>query len=66
MEFVNQYVSQETLLAVIGVVIAAQALAIAITKMTPTPKDDEYVAIFYRVVFKLASIVGVKPAPKAE
>jgi hypothetical protein len=61
MELINQYVSTETLMAVLGVVIAAQAVAVAITKMTKTPKDDEYVAIFYRVVFKLAGLVGAKP-----
>jgi hypothetical protein len=61
MEFIEQYVSQETLLAILGVVIAAQALAVAITKITKTPKDDEYVAVFYRVVFKLAALVGAKP-----
>lgn len=38
-------------------VIAAHALALVIVNLTPTPKDDEAVAKFYRAIEFLAGIV---------
>lgn len=37
--------------------VAAHALALLIVNLTPTPKDDEAVAKFYRAVEFLAGIV---------
>jgi hypothetical protein len=42
---------------IIVVLVAAHALALAIVNLTPTPKDDEAVAKFYRVIEILAGIV---------
>lgn len=39
------------------VLFAAHALALAIVNLTPTPKDDEVVAKYYRVLEILAGIV---------
>lgn len=38
-------------------VLAAHALALVIVNLTPTPKDDEAVAKFYRAIEFLAGIV---------
>lgn len=42
---------------VLGVIVAAHALALAIVNLTPTPKDDEFVGKVYRVVEGLAGVV---------
>lgn len=42
------------------VLAAAHALAVAITNLTPTPKDDGIVATVYRWVEILAGIVSRK------
>lgn len=42
---------------IIVILFAAHALALAIVNLTPTPKDDEAVAKFYRVIEVLAGIV---------
>ena len=39
---------------VVGVLIAAHALAKAITMLTPTPTDDEWVAKIYKWIDVLA------------
>lgn len=39
------------------ILLAAHALAVAIVNLTPTPKDDEYVAKIYRVIEILAGLV---------
>ena len=39
------------------ILLAAHALAIVIVNLTPTPKDDEALAKFYRAVEFLAGIV---------
>lgn len=39
------------------VLFAVHALALAIVNLTPTPKDDEAVAKYYRVLEILAGIV---------
>lgn len=42
---------------VIGVLLAIHGAAVAIVNLTPTPKDDEYVSKYYRVIEVLAGIV---------
>jgi hypothetical protein len=42
---------------VLGVLFAIHAAALAIVNLTPTPKDDEAVAKYYRVLEILAGIV---------
>lgn len=42
---------------VIGVLLAIHGAALAIVNLTPTPKDDEYVAKYYRIIEILAGIV---------
>jgi hypothetical protein len=39
------------------VLIAAHAVAIAIVNLTPTPKDNEQVAKFYKVIEIFAGII---------
>lgn len=39
------------------ILLAAHALAVAIVNLTPTPKDDEYVAKIYRVIEILAGFI---------
>ena len=47
-----------------GVLFALLGAAALITKLTPSPKDDAYVATAYRVVVKIAGLFGVKPPKK--
>ena len=42
---------------VLGVLFAIHAAALAIVNLTPTPKDDEVVSRYYRVLEILAGIV---------
>ena len=42
---------------ILGVLFAIHAAALAIVNLTPTPKDDEAVAKYYRVLEILAGIV---------
>lgn len=42
---------------IVAALFAVHAAALAIVNMTPTPKDDEYVAKFYRFIEILAGIV---------
>ena len=42
---------------IVAALLAIHAAALAIVNMTPTPKDDAYVAKFYRVIEILAGIV---------
>lgn len=42
---------------IIAVLFAIHAAALAVVNLTPTPKDDEYVAKFYRFIEILAGIV---------
>lgn len=42
---------------ILGVLFAVHAAALAIVNLTPTPKDDEVVAKYYRVLEILAGIV---------
>jgi len=41
----------------LAVLIAAHAVAIAIVNLTPTPKDNEQVAKFYKVIEIFAGII---------
>jgi len=41
----------------LAILIAAHAVAIAIVNLTPTPKDDEQVAKFYKIIEIFAGIV---------
>lgn len=43
---------------IVGVLGAVHLLALAVVNLTPTPKDDEIYGKFYKVVEKLAGIVG--------
>lgn len=40
-----------------GVLFAIHAVALAIVNLTPTPKDDEIVAKYYRILEVLAGVV---------
>jgi hypothetical protein len=42
---------------IIEILIAIHAVALLIVNITPTPKDDEIVAKYYRVIEFLAGIV---------
>lgn len=42
---------------IIAALFAVHAAAVAIVNLTPTPKDDEVVAKFYRVIEILAGII---------
>jgi hypothetical protein len=42
----------------IAVALAIHALALAIANLTPTPRDNEIVARFYRLIEILAGIIG--------
>ena len=42
---------------ILGVLFAIHAAALAIVNLTPTPKDDEAVAKYYRILEILAGIV---------
>ena len=42
---------------IVGVAGAAHLVALAIVNLTPTPKDDEAYARFYKVVEKVAGLV---------
>jgi hypothetical protein len=48
------------LMTVLGGLLAAHALAIFIVNLTPTPKDDEYVAKAYKVIEWVAGVVSKK------
>ena len=41
----------------LDIIIAAHALALVIVNLTKTPKDDEAVAKFYRVIEYLAGFI---------
>ena len=42
---------------IIGVAGAAHLVALAIENLTPTPKDDEAYARFYKVIEKFAGLI---------
>ena len=42
---------------IVGVAGTVHLLALAIVNLTPTPKDDEAYARFYKVVEKLAGLI---------
>lgn len=46
--------------ALVGVLLAAHALALTIVNLTPTPKDDEVLAKVYSVIEWVAGIVTPK------
>lgn len=46
------------LLTVLGGLLAAHALALFIVALTPTPRDDQWVARVYKVVEWVAGVVG--------
>jgi len=41
---------------IVGVAGAAHLVALAVVNLTPTPKDDEAYARFYKVVEKMAGL----------
>ena len=43
---------------IVAAALGLHALASAITAMTPTPRDDEWVAAVYQWVERLALVVG--------
>jgi hypothetical protein len=43
---------------ILAALFAVHAAAVAIVNLTPTPKDDEFVAKVYRVIEILAGIVN--------
>ncbi|MEF2052989.1 hypothetical protein [Pseudomonas aeruginosa] len=43
---------------VLGVIVAAHALALAIVNLTPTPKDDEIVGKVYKAIEALAGVLS--------
>tara|TARA_B100000902_G_scaffold361082_1_gene378241 strand:- start:1120 stop:1305 length:186 start_codon:yes stop_codon:yes gene_type:complete len=43
---------------IVAALFAVHAAAVTIVNLTPTPKDDEIVAKFYRVIEILAGIVS--------
>ena len=43
---------------IIAALFAIHAAAVAIVNLTPTPKDDEVVAKFYRLIEIMAGIVS--------
>ena len=43
---------------IVAALLGLHALASAITAMTPTPKDDEFVATVYRQLERLALVIG--------
>lgn len=43
---------------ILAIMFAVHALALTIVNMTPTPKDDEAVAKYYRIIEVLAGIVS--------
>ena len=43
---------------IVTALFAVHAAAVAIVNLTPTPKDDEIVAKFYRLIEILAGIVS--------
>lgn len=44
--------------ALFAALLAAHGLAVAVVNLTPTPKDDEFVAKAYKVIEFLAGIFG--------
>lgn len=42
---------------IIGVAGAAHLVALAVVNLTPTPKDDEAYARFYKVIEKFAGLI---------
>lgn len=48
------------LATVLAAIVAAHSLAIVVVNLTPTPKDDAFVASFYRWVEVVAGIVTRK------
>ena len=49
----------QTLLDIFNIVTAAVALASAVAAVTPTPKDDEWVAKAYKFIDMIALNVGL-------
>lgn len=45
----------------VAVLFALHAAAVAVVNLTPTPKDDEIVAKFYRVIEIFAGIITKLP-----
>lgn len=57
MDLITIYNAIETLIMFL---IALHSLAVFVVNMTPTPKDDAFVARFYRVVEIIAGIISSK------
>ena len=49
----------EIILDIFNIVTAAVALASGIAAMTPTPKDDEWVAVAYKYLDMIALNIGL-------
>lgn len=46
--------------SIFAILFAAQGLAVAVVKLTPTPKDDAFVAKVLTVLETFASVLSVK------
>lgn len=49
---------------IFAVLFALQAAAVAVTRLTPTPKDDAFAAKLLAVLESLASVLSVKRRDK--
>ena len=49
----------EIIVDIFNIVTAAVALASAVAAVTPTPKDDEWVAKAYKFIYMIALNVGL-------
>jgi hypothetical protein len=64
MNEVIQFIKDIDYVAVFAAVLALHAGALAIVNLTPTPKDDEFVKKFYRVIEAFAGIFSAKNVKK--
>jgi hypothetical protein len=56
-----QFIQQVPYLSeAVNLLLAGHALAVAIVNLTPTPKDDEFVAKAYTYIEMLAGLVSKK------
>lgn len=56
MEYITLFIAKSP--EIVAALFAVHAAAVAIVNLTPTPKDDEIVAKFYRLIEILAGIVS--------
>jgi len=61
---IGLFTKYPVLSVVLSCCIAAHALAVFVVNLTPTPKDDAYLAKFYKWVEWVAGIVSPKSKDK--